>query len=79
MGRLRSVALLSWQSICGQQETFVNFIYANKNGSHKDYRYHASEFVYALRLATAINPSRPEPNNQTAAGIGTADTERLVS
>ena len=31
--------------------------------------------IYALRLATPTNPSRPEPNNQTAAGMGTAVKE----
>ena len=53
---------------CGHFRTFST----NENGDPKAAAFDTIETVYAfLRRAIPISPSKPEPNNQTAAGTGT--------
>lgn len=50
----------------------------NENGdrSRRPCSYCLKTYAAFLRLAMPANPSRPEPNSQTAAGTGTADTSK---
>ena len=46
----------------------------NKNDSRRSRNWFTLNCYAYLRLAMPIKPSKPEPNNQTAAGTGTAET-----
>lgn len=56
----------------GQLRTFVT----NINDSQMNSVWLIFNRYVFLRLATPINPSNPEPNNQTAGGIGTKDVDK---
>ena len=60
MGRLRSVASLSWQNICGHERTIRQTKIAPEGVTFDYFLY-----SYDSRSANKIKLLRPEPNNQS--------------